>query len=172
VIRESLLFPYVEGAAFVQGLWSGGERIAPFGDALPTSTEQVLSRDDIVPPIDLEISVEGARTAFEDVLGRFELGILLEEVVGADQGWLADGWDGDRYALVEQHDSTRALVLFVLWEGAEERDRFAEAIVGASSAFGGDVAIRRVQIAGRHATVLEIGVRDGVTASAIERRSP
>ena len=37
VIRESLLFPYLEGAGFVQGLWQEGERIAPFGTR-PTAT--------------------------------------------------------------------------------------------------------------------------------------
>ena len=170
IIRESLLFPYVEGAGFVQGLWSHGERVAPFGDALPESTEQILRKGDGAPPIELELSVEGASIALEDVLGRFELGILLQEVVGANRGWLADGWDGDRYALVEEPDGTRSLVSFVIWERSEQRDRFADAVVSSASRFGGEVEMERVQIAGRPATVLKIGVGDGVTVSATEIR--
>ena len=44
VIRESLLFPYLAGVSFVQSLWSQVGRVAPFGEWLPISTEQVLSR--------------------------------------------------------------------------------------------------------------------------------
>jgi len=60
VIQEALLFPYLEGAAFVQALWTGGERIAPFGDYLPESSEQVMERSVDDPPIQLALDVRGA----------------------------------------------------------------------------------------------------------------
>jgi hypothetical protein len=166
VIRESLLFPYLEGAGFVQSLWTGGERVAPFGEALPLSTEQVMGTGDGAPPIELELSAEGATIVREDVLGRFELGILLEEVVGSDRGGLADGWDGDRYALVERADGSRALVSFIVWESSDARDIFAEAVGESSSGFGGEIELDRVEIAGRPVTVLKIGGADGFSVSA------
>ena len=67
VIRESLLFPYLEGVSFVQSLWSQVGRVAPFGERLPISTEQVLSRSMAEEPIEIELEVHGARVVQEDV---------------------------------------------------------------------------------------------------------
>jgi len=171
VIRESLLFPYLEGAGFVQRLWTGGERIAPFGAALPLSTEQIM-RTDAAPPLELELSAEGATIVHEDVLGRFELGILLEDVVDGEAGVLAEGWDGDRYALMERPDGTRSLIAFVLWEDAAVRDRFVAVARGASSRFGGDVELQSMEIGRRPAAVLKIGATDGFSVTATLARRP
>ncbi len=83
VIQESLLFPYVEGTAFVQKLWSGGRKVAPFGDHLPLSTEEVLEGVTDDPPVELGLTIEGARVVHEDVLGRLEIGVLLDEDLGS-----------------------------------------------------------------------------------------
>ncbi|HUH13919.1 MAG TPA: DUF6782 family putative metallopeptidase, partial [Longimicrobiales bacterium] len=44
IVRETLLFPYLGGAGFVQELWRAAapDRPAPLGEHLPLSTEQVL----------------------------------------------------------------------------------------------------------------------------------
>ena len=46
ILQETLIFPYVEGAVFLQKIWAQGERVVPFGENLPLSTEQILSGPD------------------------------------------------------------------------------------------------------------------------------
>ncbi len=165
VIREGLLFPYLEGAGFVQRLWASGERIAPFGAALPESTEQIL-RPAAAPPVELAVTVSGATVVHEDVLGRFELGILLEDVLGLSTGSLADAWEGDRYVLVESSDGVRGLVAHIVWETPEARDAFVEEAQRESTRFGGETRVRPTEVGGRPVSVLEIGALVGVSVSA------
>jgi hypothetical protein len=164
VIQESLLFPYLEGAGFVQALWSGGERVAPFGEYMPRSTEEVMNGSVSDPPVDLALDVGGGRLVDQDVLGRLAIDVLLEEHLGASAArGLADGWEGDRYALVELVDGRRGLVWYVLWEDAPSRDRFADAMDVARERFGGATTIARVEAAGLPATVLRVGPMTDVT---------
>lgn len=163
VIRETLLFPYVEGAGFVQRLWAGGERMDPFGDALPTSTEQVM-RPLADPPVQVDLTVSNGEVALQDVLGRLELGVLVEEVLGIDDadgavgaGGPAEGWDGDRYILVEAPDGGRSLAYAVVWEDAEFRDRFVDAARSAAGRFGGVVSVDAREVGGRPVSVLLVG---------------
>jgi hypothetical protein len=166
VIQESLLFPYLEGASFVQALWSRGERVAPLGEYLPQSSEQVLEHDLSDVPVELEVEVSGARTVDDDVLGRLSLGVLLEEHLGDAGEGLDVGWAGDHYALIEHSDGRRGLVWYVLWDDVASRDRFASAIRGALDRFGGPATLQRTDVGGRPATVLEVGALDGVVARA------
>lgn len=183
VIRETLLFPYLEGAGFVQRLWTGGQRHDPFGDALPLSTEQVL-RPLAAPPLDVELTVTGGEIVLDDVLGRLELGVLAEDVLALGEpagaareggpvgaGTPAEAWDGDRYALVEAPDGERGLVLVVAWESPRERDRFLAAVDDARARFGGEVAVEATTLAGTAASVLRVGGGSWeVTASISEAR--
>ena len=77
--------------------------------------------------------------------------------VGATGKGAAEGWEGDRYALVELADGSRGLVWYVLWEDIASRDRFARAVGGVLSHFGGPATIQRLEAAGRPATVLRVG---------------
>jgi hypothetical protein len=165
VIREGLLFPYLEGAGFVQGLWGDGERLAPFGSALPASTEEVMGRGNGAPPIELTLSSVGADIIHEDVLGRFELGILIEDVIDTTLQTLADAWEGDRYALIEEN-GVRSVVSFVLWESEAARDRFVRAVRSAADGFGGPVSIDALEIGGRAASALRVGPSDGAAVTA------
>jgi hypothetical protein len=165
VIQESLLFPYLEGTAYVQRLWSSGGRVAPFGPHLPQSTEDVLEGGAAEPPIDLRISVSGARVVHDDVLGRLETGVLLDEHLGPSSASLADGWDGDRYVLVEVAGAARGLVWYALWEDMAARDRFASALERALGRLGGPATIERTEAVGRPATVVRVGELAGVTAT-------
>ena len=163
VVQESLLFPYLEGAAFVQSLWTTGERVAPFGDYLPASTEQIMDRTVEDPPVELVLDVGGARVVDDDVLGRLALSIVLDEHVGTAGAGIDQGWDGDRYVLVEREDGRRGLVWFVLWEDAAVRDRFVEVVGGALEGFGGEATVERVSAAGGAAAVLRVGPLSDVT---------
>jgi hypothetical protein len=172
VIQESLLFPYVEGTGYVQRLWSRGGRVAPFGEHLPESTEDVLEGGAAEPPIGLRIAVEGARVVHDDVLGRLETGVLLDEHLGGASASLADGWDGDRYALVELAGGGRALIWYALWEDIAARDRFAAGMERALTRLGGPATLERAEALGRPATVVRIGAMPGVTSTVGAAEGP
>jgi hypothetical protein len=166
VVQESLLFPYLEGTAYVQDLWSREGRVAPFGPRLPESTEYVLRAGAAEPPLELRVSIEGGRVVHEDVLGRLELGVLLDEHLGGGSAALADGWDGDRYALVEIPDGSRGLVWYAVWESGAARDRFAAGMERALGRLGGPAALERTLVSGRPATLVRIGEMEGITSGA------
>jgi hypothetical protein len=172
IVQETLIFPYLEGAVFLQQLWSGGDRVVPFGDDLPTSTEQILVGLSAAPPIELLLEIRGGDSVREDVLGRLELGVLLEEHAGTGAGSVADAWEGDRYALVEGSDGQRVLVSHVLWEDEAARDRFLSVIGANLGAFGAEARVEPSEIDGRPASILTVGEADGITVrvSGTERR--
>jgi len=164
VIRESLIFPYVQGAGFVQGLWTRGERVAPFGASLPESTEEILDPE-AAPPIDLVFTIAGGDVVLEDVLGRFELDIFLDEVAGSEARPLARGWEGDRYAVIESRDGSRGLVAVLLWEDEATRDAFVEAMSapGVASRLGGPITLEASVVGDRAAATMRIGAMPGLT---------
>jgi hypothetical protein len=166
IIQEALLFPYLEGTSFVQALWTRSgrtaERVAPFGDHLPMSTEQVLMRSTEDDPVELELEVTGPRAIREDGFGRLELGIFLEEH-GADPA-AADGWEGDRYVLVELADGTRALAWYTVWEDGAARARFTSAMRTVLPRLGSEASLDSLEVDSRPATLLQIGRVGGVTA--------
>ena len=165
VIQEALLFPYLEGAGFVQSLWALGDRVAPFGEFLPVSTEQILSKRRDDAPVELSVSVRGGRALHEDVLGRLELGILLDQHVGPGSASFADGWGGDRYVLVEDEGGGKGLIWHAVWDDAGSRDRFADVLEGALDKLGGPAALSRLEVAGHPATLLSVGSTEGVTVT-------
>jgi hypothetical protein len=136
VIRESLLFPYLHGAAFVQALHRyrpvGDVPPVPFGDLLPTSTQQVLAPADHfvrtrTEPVEIRLDdpPAGWITAYDNTLGQFELMILLTEHLGEGESDVAAGWSGDRYALLDGPAGESVLVWYVAWQDAAAADRFA-----------------------------------------------
>ena len=163
VIQESLLFPYLEGAGYVHGLWAQGDRVAPFGEYLPKSTEQILggTADDV--PIELAMSVSGADILHEDVLGRLELGVMLDQHLGPGSARFADGWGGDRYVLVEVGTGERGLIWYSVWDDEAARDRFVERFRDALGSLGGGASLDVMEVGGRAATVLRVGATDGVS---------
>ena len=163
VIQESLLFAYLEGAGYVHGLWAQGDRVAPFGEYLPKSTEQILggTADDV--PIELAMSVSGADILHEDVLGRLELGVMLDQHLGPGSARFADGWGGDRYVLVEVGTGERGLIWYSVWDDEAARDRFVERFRDARGALGGGASLEVMEVGGRAATVLRVGATDGVS---------
>jgi hypothetical protein len=168
IIQEALLFPYVEGAGFVHSAWtSRAGRPAPFGELLPQSTEQVQypehllsARDD---PRELELSVPGARVLRSDVLGRHEVELLLREHSG-DANARADGWDGDRLALIET-SAGDALVWASVWEDATARDAFLAKLTPLLGHFGRPARLEARTIGGAPGLVLRVGEVGAVEAT-------
>lgn len=174
VVQESLLFPYLEGAGFVQTLWQAAEgRPAPFGEHLPQSTEQVIHGDVAVAgkavdePSTVEVEVVGARVLYQNGLGELETRIFLEDVTGAPPE-TASGWDGDRYLLLEA-PGAGALVWASVWDDTPARDRFVTAVREGLDGLPEGTTVEALVVDGRPAAVLRIGtdaaVRIGIPQS-------
>lgn len=158
VIQEALLFPYLEGTGFVQGMWAESGRVAPFGDRLPLSTEQVLTGDLSDEPVSLALDVPGWDVVEADGLGRLELGILLETHAGAAGSAAATGWGGDRWALLRGPEGAQGLVLATAWDDAAARDRFVAALRPALGAFPREAVLEAAESDAGPLAVLRVGV--------------
>ncbi len=107
-IRESLIFPYDSGTAFVFDLHNRGGWAA-INDAyrtipeLPGSTEQIITPDDFgrdlpieVPPIPVDLP--GYQVVTTSVWGELGFRLMFNQVLGESQSLRAsDGWGGDFY---------------------------------------------------------------------------
>jgi hypothetical protein len=157
IIRETMLFPYVAGAGFVQAMWraqasSRDKFAAPLGARLPQSTEQVLNpttkfiggRDE---PTEIRFVQPAPSLMYENTLGALELSILLEEHLGSRQA--AAGWDGDRYRVLDE-SGKQVLVWMSVWDDATSADRFATAY-RAIAAKRSSLRVDRLQVGGREA---------------------
>jgi hypothetical protein len=174
ILQESLLFPYLGGAAFVEALWkSEAGRPPPFGVWLPQSTEQVLHPEKFLggerdAPEELEVSAgAGWRTLYEDTLGELEIGILLE-TLGGDRA-AATGWDGDRYALLVSDQGTRALAWFTVWDSDRSRDSFVRALRPHLPSYPSGTELSPLDVEGLAGARLLIGGDPDVTASIAGR---
>lgn len=140
IVRESMLFPYVNGVSFVMGLQLRGGW--PAVDAAyrtpPISTEQVLhpekyaAHEKPVPislPADLATRLGiGWSLAAEDTFGEMGLGVWLRQANDrrvADAG--ATGWGGDRVGLYRGPDGAWGIVLRTAWDDPAAATRFAAA---------------------------------------------
>lgn len=134
VIREGMLFPYIEGAEFMRWweLQSGRGDSVPFGPRLPASTEQVLHPERYGSgdaPVSITIAPMDGATIHEDVLGELEVALLAATLSGADRPSYQPpiGWAGDRFRVVES-DAGPALVWFIALDQARDADRFGESV--------------------------------------------
>lgn len=170
VVQEALLFPYLEGAGFVQHLWRRTDgRPAPFGDWLPQSTEQVLEPERFLPPgrdepTEVALRAAGGERRYANTLGAMETRVLLEEHVGAAAAAAFGGWDGDLYVLLDV-DGAPALAWLSVWDDPPARDRFVSALLPVlSTAFPQPAALRAMQVEGRPAALLTVGAVGAVEA--------
>lgn len=131
VLREGLVFPYLDGARFVHWWTETHKSALPAARDLPLSTEQVLHPDryaagDIPVAIRFTDSLDGR--LYEDTIGELEVAVLLALFRGADQAvWdVPLGWDGDRYRVYRTADGP-ALVWYSMWDGPQFAERFASA---------------------------------------------
>jgi hypothetical protein len=177
VIQEGLLLPYLEGAGFVLRLWQDRpERVAPFGDELPTSTEQVLDpgrflADPRDEPTEVAVEPAAGTILLDDVLGQAEVRILLDEWTGADD---ARGWDGDRWILVEPPGGGDAWLAWVsVWDTPADRDRVRAQLSGALGGRPAPTSLEALEIEGRPALVLRLAGGEGVElAITLEAGAP
>jgi hypothetical protein len=165
IIQESLLSPYIEGATYMAALWTQVDgRPAPFGSYLPQSTEQILDPSrapglDVDSPTELSLSVEGVGAiTYENTIGQMEMGIFLDALLGEGHRELAQGWDGDRFVLMEGESGEATLVWAVVWDSEIQRDRFVDGIKGALERLPLPSTIQGTELFGRPGVVLRVGV--------------
>ncbi len=155
VIRQSLIFPYLEGAEFMHW-WevSPHADTLPYGPRMPVSTEQILhperyERGD--NPLTLAFAETGG--IYEDDLGESEIRVLIATLAGSDevQTVVPLGWGGDRFRVYET-GAGPALVWYAVWDDQVSRDRFGR---------GSGAALRRTARKGYRAAfdTLTIGPR-------------
>ncbi|MBA3450690.1 MAG: hypothetical protein H0T18_05705 [Chloroflexia bacterium] len=150
----SLLFPYVSGVAFVdrlraEGGWDAVD--AAYAD-MPESTEQILhplkylDRDapaTLALPKPADAIGEGWRTVDEDTLGELQIAVLLAGLApGAGINGItgeidlpeaarnaAAGWDGDRFALWEDENGEREILIWrSVWDTPQDARAFSRAL--------------------------------------------
>jgi hypothetical protein len=163
LIQELLLFPYLSGAEFNRQFSRARPGSQPW-DPFPSSTEQILHPErylDSVPDLPTRVTLGAPRTGtlvYEQNLGEFETRLFLFEHL-KDAGLAsraAEGWDGDRYQVVNTPRGA-GIAWVTVWdspvEAAEFRDAMEQLIdrrykVAANT--GGATPLRRWTAAGRH----------------------
>jgi hypothetical protein len=139
VIQESLLFPYLSGADFVQR-FKERKGTANLFSAIPRSTEQILHTDAYFGATPDEPSIvalpapRGATKVYENNLGEFGTRLFLyqhlkDETLAARA---AAGWDGDRYVVV-QGPGGRGIVWATVWDTPLEAAEFSDALTRATA---------------------------------------
>ena len=136
---ENMMFPYTQGAEFVQAMQRkhGWDRITQAFHDPPTSTEQILHPEKYLgaerdEPVELLMSGlagplgKDAQELDTGVMGEFNVSILLRALgVGKrEAASAAAGWDGDAYAGFETKDGRVVLVWLTTWDSADEAAEF------------------------------------------------
>ncbi|MCZ7568359.1 MAG: hypothetical protein M5U01_07205 [Ardenticatenaceae bacterium] len=135
-LRESLVFPYTLGQAFVQARLAIGGWAAV--DALyttpPQSTEQILHPerypDDAPQAVtlpDLPVALGGHwQEQSRETWGEFDLRLLLaEHLPEAEALRGAEGWGGDQYLLLHDDAGNGLFVLDIVWDRPDDAIEFA-----------------------------------------------
>ncbi len=128
VVREALIFPYLDGAQFMYWWETAGPKdTLPYGPRMPVSTEQILHPERYARgdrPLALAFPSERG-VAYEDVLGENEIRVLLAVLAGSDevQTVVPIGWGGDRFRVYDTPGGP-ALIWYIVWDDARSADRF------------------------------------------------
>ncbi len=142
IIRDTLLFPYVEGMRFVIRARSGRtwEAFDQIYDDPPISTSQILHPEryfDEDAPVDISYSAQDAlsdheliyETVFGELQVRSWLDTHLAEVSGAPRSAeVAEGWDGDRIRGYAGPNDALIVTHMSSWRSIDEAQAFAEAL--------------------------------------------
>ena len=139
VIQESLLFPYLSGADFVERFKEKKGKANPLAH-VPRSTEQILHTAAFFGDTPDEPSVvtlpapRGATKVYENDMGEFGARLFLYQHLKDEQGAAraATGWDGDRYVVV-QGAPGRGIVWASVWDSTLQAATFSDAMIRATT---------------------------------------
>ena len=139
-IRESLTFPYFQGADFVaevlkkQG-WEGVSRVYA---ELPQSSEQILHFDKYLAhemPVKVTLADltsilgTGWKRLDTDINGEFGYSLILSEYIPKQQArTAAEGWGGDQFAIYENAAKGQVMLAHLsVWDTAKDAEEFFSA---------------------------------------------
>ena len=135
-ITETLLFPYDEGATFVNALYEEGgwDLVNEAYENVPQSTEQILHPEKYLEgeaPIEVTVNdplpVLGPEWEILDVnsFGEYVTRLFLDtgEIRPSTAVEAAEGWGGDEYVVAGNEDET-ALVWSTEWDTGEDAEEF------------------------------------------------
>ncbi|MEP6729260.1 MAG: hypothetical protein ABJE10_01415 [bacterium] len=139
MIQESLLFPYLSGADFVERFKERNGKASPLAN-IPRSTEQVLHTNAYfnTPPDEPSIvtlpAPRGATKMYEDDMGEFGTRLFIYQHLKDEQiaARAAMGWDGDRYVVVKSA-SGKGIVWASVWDSTVEAAEFSDAVIRATT---------------------------------------
>jgi hypothetical protein len=157
ILRGTLLFPYEQGLAFVQGIyakggWAAVDRIYA---SPPDSTSQILHPELYaagVRPVPVSVPIvfaslgSGWKLTMQDTLGELQLRIWLEgekpsTAATATAASATSAWGGDRVGLYEGPNGAWAVVLQTSWRTAEGRAAFRNAATSKSGQLPGPAVV-------------------------------
>lgn len=143
-IRESLVFPYAQGAIFAQAVikeqgWGGLSRVYV---ELPQSTEQILHPHKYLThekPVKVTLADplpllgKGWKRLDADINGEYGYYLVLAEFIarGEAEG-AAAGWGGDQYALFEDAAGRTLLAHLSVWDTEGDAEGFFRAYLARS----------------------------------------
>lgn len=155
IVREPLVFPYVQGLVFAQAVKLGnGDGWAGIDAAYrspPLSTEQILHPDKYVgdtPDWPMHFEADADRwlksdwqKVDTDSFGELGIGLMLRQHGTADgvAATAAAGWDGDRYWTFRSGEKG-ALVWISTWDSEADAAEFEAAVAGPVARLGGSAA--------------------------------
>jgi hypothetical protein len=121
VIQETLLFPYINGSDFIRRYKAQHKAQLPI-DTFPVSTEQLMhdsayfGHTPDVPSVVTLPAIPG--TVDENDLGEFGTRLFIYQHTRDQDESIraANGWDGDRYALVKLPNGQSAIVWASVWD--------------------------------------------------------
>jgi len=140
IVQRQYIFPFQEAFNFAVNLYGlgGFPGVDAAYQAIPQSTEQVLHPEkynageapvDVALPPLLEQFGEGWSLIDEDTLGEFLLQAYLEEHLDpVDAAIAAEGWGGDRLALLGGPNDQTVLLMKASWDTEDDAGEFANAI--------------------------------------------
>ena len=176
-LRDLLLFPYVEGLAFIHQ-WRQRNPWSAIGDLYrdpPRSSAQILHpekrlgarQDPIAVALpDLDPLLPGLRLVTEDEMGEFGLGAVLGLHLGEAEGRrAAAGWRGDRFRVWEDAQGRFVIVCVIAFESERAANVLALSLTGVVERRHPILARRGTPGAGALVTWQEAG-----RAFAVEKR--
>lgn len=139
-VREGLLFPYESGGEFVNAIFSQGDFAAvnqTYANP-PMSTEQILHPEKYLEQLDEPTPVElpdiagqlgeGWAGIYGDVLGEWDLRIMLDENGARDANGAAAGWDGSWFDIYQSGEEAVS-VLRTVWDTDGDATEFNDALM-------------------------------------------
>ena len=141
IMRETLLYPYTTGFAYVQRAQSSGgwAAVNKLYERMPESTEQILHPEKYAAseapvkvsfPADLATRLgKGWTVPLEDTFGELQMGIWLAagSPATATSTAAAAGWGGDRLAVIDGPDGAWAVVMHTIWDTEQDATEFETA---------------------------------------------